>query len=328
MTYFNSSPVLELLVRSVTMLTPRVKAFELVASNGDELPSFEAGAHLGVLAAGTKLRRYSLLNDPAERHRYVIAVLRERDGTGGSTWMHDSVREGDRLFSELPKNTFPLNESASEHILIAGGIGITPLLSMTHRLDTLGQSFTLHYCTRNAGDTAFYGELFGRLKERIVFHHDGGDPARGLNLLQLLHNRQRNAHVYICGPRPMIDAARLAAKAWPADAVHFEIFTPTSEPAANARLANDQTFEIALSRSALTFSVPSDKSILDVLVAHGIACPWICKEGWCGTCRTKVLSGKIDHRDEILDDDAKASNSAMQICVSRALPGQKLVLDL
>ena len=319
---------LHLRVRSIRQLTPRVKLFEFGSDTGDLLPPFEAGAHVELLLAGDMARCYSLLNDPAERHRYVIAVLREENGRGGSAWMHDVLAEGDRVSCPPPRNTFPLNEEASEHILIAGGIGITPILSMVHRLRALKARFVLHYCTKDVASTAFREELTRTIPDKVAFHHDGGDPSRGLDLSRLLADRPRDSDVYICGPRGMIDAARQAAKHWPAESVHFELFSSGATTRTPAESLGEESFTVELARSKLTLTIPPHKSILAVLADHGIVLPSVCKEGWCGTCKTRVLSGKVDHRDDILEDEVKASNTFMQICVSRALPGHTLVLDL
>lgn len=319
---------LRLRVLSIEQITPAIKAFELVAQHGEQLPPFQAGAHIEVMVGGGSSRCYSMLNDPDERHRYIIAVLLERHGRSGSAWMHDCVRQDDYLSCRPPRNGFALNEAADRHILIAGGIGITPIMSMVHRLRRLGAPFVLHYCSRSAATTAYRDVLADMSGGHVFFYHDGGDPSRGLNLTALLHDRPAGADAYICGPRPMIEAARTATRAWPATAVHIELFSPGTGVQAERTPRTDAGFVVELARSRFTLEVPSDKSLLAVLIEHGFTLPSVCREGWCGTCRVGVLGGEVDHRDDILDETIKASHSAMQVCVSRARPGERLILDL
>ncbi|HKU98283.1 MAG TPA: PDR/VanB family oxidoreductase [Vineibacter sp.] len=319
---------LRLRVLSIEQITPTIKAFELVGQRSEQLPPFQAGAHIEVMVGGGSSRCYSLLNDPDERHRYIIAVLLERDGRGGSAWMHDRVRAGDHLSCRPPRNGFALNEAADRYILIAGGIGITPIMSMVHRLRRLGAPFVLHYCSRSAATTAYRDVLADLLGDQVFFYHDSGDPRRGLNLAALLTDRPAGADAYICGPRPMIEAAQTATRTWPATAVHVELFSPVTGTQAERAPRTDTGFMVELARSRLTLEVPSDKSLLAVLIEHGFTLPSVCREGWCGTCQVRVLGGEIDHRDDILDEAIKASHSVMQVCVSRARPGERLVLDL
>ena len=308
--------------------TPGIREFELV---GDALPPFEAGAHIEVAAGDGVVRSYSLSNDPRDANRYVIAVLREPDGRG-SGWLHGSVRVGDQLEIAGPRNAFPLREDASEHILVAGGVGITPIRSMIHRLEAIGAPFRLIYCTRTAADTAYRAELLEKHGPRLRLHHDGGDASQGLDLAAALRDRPDGAHVYVCGPRGLIDAARAAAAHWPADTVHVELFaSPPPAPAADSSptmdAGGDQPFEIVLARSGRPLHVPADKSILDVVLAAGIKAPYVCREGWCGNCQTTLLGGQADHRDDILEDDEKAAQDTIHICISRAMPGEQLILD-
>lgn len=329
---------LSLRVSGITWLTDRIKAFELIPTEG-VLPPFDAGAHVDVVTGNGAVRSYSLLNDPAERHRYIIAVLREPYGQG-SGWMHDSVVPGDVLEVLEPRNAFGLSEDASEHILIAGGIGITPILSMAHHLKATGGRFRLIYCTRSAEETAFRDEVVERFGPSATLHHDGGDPTCVFDLAGLLRERLEGAHVYVCGPRGMIRAVRDAAAHWPANAVHFEIFaSPAQQPVAAADTATGQPlqaaaamnvnepFEVELASTGQVFKIPADRSILDVLLESGLKLPYVCKEGWCGNCELGLCSGCADHRDEVLSDEEKTSNTKIQICVSRAARGERLVLD-
>ena len=313
----------EVRVAAAETLTPRICMYELVG-DGTPLPPFEAGAHLEVLTGAGVTRHYSIANDPAERHRYVLAVLREPDGVG-SGWMHETLQPGATLTVGGPRNAFPLQEDASEHILVAGGVGITPIRSMALRLKSIGAKFRVIYCTRSPEETAFRDELAEQLGPALHLHHDHGDPAQSLDLEALLDDQPDGAHVYICGPRRMIDAARVATMFWPTAAVHVEVFASSAaKPKAAAR--NDP-FEVELARSGRVLQIPADKSILEVLLAAGVQAPYVCLEGHCSNCRTGLISGLADHRDNVMEDGEKEAQDTIYVCVSRALPGERLVLD-
>ncbi len=314
----------ELVVQAIADATPRIKRIELAAADGGALPAFTAGAHIDVTLTEDLERSYSLMNDPAETHRYVLAVLREAESRGGSTFVHDSLRPGDRLIATGPLNNFPLNEAGERHILIAGGVGITPIMAMAHRLRTLGAEFALHYCARSRQEAAFCDGLAMLVGDRLQLHFDGGDPSRGLDVAGLLSRRPPAAHVYVCGPAGLIRAAREATRDWPKGTVHYELFRG-SEADVALRSA-DRPFTIRLAKSGKTLTVPADKSILEVLRAEGIKIKTLCKEGVCGTCRVGLLSGAVDHRDEVLTDEER--ETAIQVCISRGQPGETVVLDL
>jgi vanillate O-demethylase ferredoxin subunit len=316
--------LLELKVARIADVTPRIKSLELVSASGEALPAFTAGAHIDVELGNGEARSYSLLNDCTEQHRYVIAVLRETESRGGSIFVHDRVCAGDILKSSDPANNFPLNEAGERHILIAGGIGITPLMSMSRRLAARGAEFTLHYCARSRAEAAFIDALERELGPRLISHFDGGDIARGLDVAALLKERPPAAHAYVCGPPGLIRAVREAARHWPKGTVHYELFKGSEVDIAPR--SSDQAFEIVLKRAGRTLTVPADKSILETLAGAGIKIKTLCKEGVCGTCRVGLVGGRADHRDEVLTDEEREHN--IQVCVSRALPGETLVLDL
>jgi vanillate O-demethylase ferredoxin subunit len=319
------SETISLKVAAIRDETPDIKVMELVGADGGELPPFTAGAHIDVVIGESRRRSYSLANDPNERHRYVIGVLRETDGRGGSVWMHDSVRAGDVLEAHHPLNNFPLTEDAGEHILIAGGIGITPILAMGYRLKEIGATVSLHYCTRSAEQTAFTKEVKQMFGDAVTFYHDGGDARKGIKLNVVLAVRPDNAHVYVCGPTGLMDATLEAAShRWPDETVHREYFTP--KPVTTT--SKNEEFEIALSRHKKILTVPSDKTILDVVRAAGIVAESSCEDGLCGTCETRLLSGNAEHRDSVLTKKEKEENKKIMICVSRAKKGERLVLDL
>jgi vanillate O-demethylase ferredoxin subunit len=296
------------------------------------LPAFEAGSHIDIRTGNGLLRSYSLANDPTETNRYVTAILKEPEGGGGSKWMHEEVQVGDVIESSGPIQNFPLGETEPLSILLGGGIGITPLMAMVYRLKAERRSCHLHYCTKTPEDTAFMGEIETLLGDDVTFYHDGGDPTKGIKLGEVFGTRPEGAHLYVCGPAGLIRAAREATAHWPEGTVHYELFTSarTEEETAEiaAKAGADEEFEVELSRSGQSFTIPADKTILDVLIDGGFGVPYACEEGWCGACVIDLVSGKADHRDEVMSDSEKAANEKIQVCVSRALPGEKLVLDL
>lgn len=320
---------LVLRVKDIRQLTADIKLFEFVAAEG-ELPPFEAGAHIDIVTVSGLRRSYSLANDPVERGRYVTAVLREPAGGGGSKWMHEGVKVGDILKAIGPVNNFPLQADAKRHLLIAGGIGITPLLAMGYQLRRTGGGYRLYYCTKAPQTTAFMDEVTEVFGDCVTFIHDGGDIAKGIKLDDVLAKPAHGTHLYVCGPSGLINAARKAAAHWPDGTVHFELFTSARTDEQKAEIAGrtNEEFEIELARSGMTLTVPPDKTILDVLNENGIEMIYVCEDGWCGTCVVGLLGGKADHRDEVLTDKEKTENKKIQVCISRAKPGEKLILDL
>jgi vanillate O-demethylase ferredoxin subunit len=216
-------------IRSITYLAARINAYELVDPGGHDLPRFAAGAHISVRLAEGLVRDFSLWNDPAEHGRYCIAVLREGPG---SAQLHDRTRVGDLIEGSLPRNNFPLTEDAERHLLIAGGIGITPIMAMIAELRRRRAEFRVHYCTRSPEETAFLDDLAVLAAQGVVqFHHDGGDPKRGLDLVATLRERRSGTHLYYCGPGGMMAGAAAASAHWPPGTVHCEFFAgPNAVP--------------------------------------------------------------------------------------------------
>jgi len=209
-------------IRSITYLAARINGYEFVDPDGHDLPGFAAGAHISVRLSEGLVRDFSLWNDPAERERYCIAVLRE--GLGSSQ-LHDSVRVGDLVEASTPRNNFPLAAAAERHLLIAGGIGITPIMAMIAELRRRRAEFRLHYCTRSPEETAFLEDLAVLAAQGLVqFHHDGGDPAKGLDIAAALRQCRPGTHLYYCGPAGMMAAAAAASAHWPPGTVHCEYF--------------------------------------------------------------------------------------------------------
>ncbi len=316
---------LTLKVAKITTEAEDIKSFELIDPSGGDLPAFEAGAHVDVNAPGGIPRQYSLSNDPAEANRYVIGVLREPAGRGGSAAMHDKVSEGDTLEITSPINNFPLSSVAEKHLLIAGGIGITPMLAMARYLERTGASWEMHYCTRTAEKTAFRDLLSAPpFADKVTFHHDGGDPAKGVDLKALLGRHEDGVHVYCCGPGGLMNAVQANTEHWPAGTAHFEFFSVDGDTGPRD---DDESFEVEVASTGKVYVIPADKSIIDVLNDDGLNIPFMCSEGICGTCITDVLEGEPDHRDMVLDDDEKESGELITVCCSRA-KSKRLKLDI
>ncbi|TFY96397.1 PDR/VanB family oxidoreductase [Ramlibacter rhizophilus] len=299
-----------------------IDSFELGREDGAPLPAFSAGSHIDIHLPGNLIRQYSLCNDQGETHRYRIAVLRDPASRGGSVAMHEHIKEGDLVTISEPRNHFAL-EHAPHTLLLAGGIGITPLLCMAQRLGTSGGSFELHYCTRSPARTAFRDEVaaFG---ERAHLHYDDGDAAQKLDLPAVLAAQPAGARLYVCGPTGFIDFVVKTAKerGWPADRIHLEYFG-----AAPQDTTGDQAFEVRLASTGKAYTIPADKSVTEALHEQGVEILVSCEQGVCGTCITRVLEGECDHRDLYFTDEEKAANDQFTPCCSRA-KSKVLVLDL
>ncbi|TQV79526.1 PDR/VanB family oxidoreductase [Denitrobaculum tricleocarpae] len=318
---------LELKVIAVTEEAPMVRSFELASTAGDDLPGYSPGSHIRVSLPNGDDRPYSLVNlDPGVEptqggSRYRLGVRLEEASQGGSSFMH-GLKPGDRLSVTLPKNDFALIDGPAPVVLMAGGIGITPIASMASALLRQKRDFILHYSGRAQGSLAFIAPLRALLGEKLIEHYDdlsGGYLDAGV----LLSAADPESHLYVCGPKPMIEAVQAAARqrGWPEERIHFELFTP---PVAQT---GDKPFEVEIASSGESFTVPVGKSIIEVLEAAGQDLIYDCQRGDCGICQTDVISGEPDHRDVVLTDSEKASGKVMQICVSRA-HSAKLVLDL
>jgi len=318
----DATPLLRVMVRAIRREAEDINSYEFADPMGAALPPFTAGAHVEVHLPDGLIRQYSLCNDPAETHRYVVAVLREAAGRGGSRTMHDRVKVGDLLTISAPKNNFPLAEEATRHLLIAGGIGVTPLMAMIHRLERIGAPFSLHYCARTADKTAFNEGLSRHQAAGCVsYHHDGGDPSKGLNVAALLRDPPPGTHLYCCGPAGLMGAVREASAHWPGGTVHFEYFNA----AASLAPGGEGEFEVVIKSTGARIPVASDQTILEALRDAGYDVESSCEAGTCGTCCTRYLSGEVDHRDFVLLDDQQGEY--LMVCISRA-KSKELVLDL
>lgn len=313
---------MEVRVNRVVREAIGTKSYELVDPAGGELPPFSAGAHIDVLLPGPVMRQFSLCNDAAERHRYVIAVFAEPGSRGGSRLLHRRVRAGDRLLVSRPRNRFPLVEGRARYLLLAGGIGVTPLLSMAYRLAALGADFTLHYCTRSPRHTAFRAplEAFG---DAVVLHHDGGDPACGLDIKGLLAACRPGTQLYHCGPLGFMHAVREASAHWRHGSVHCEYFA--AEPSDSADDAGLDHFAVRDRATGKLYPVGPGQSILAALRAARFEIDPPCESGRCGICRRHHSKGEPVHRDSLLTQSERAE--FVILCRARSRSAL-LVLDL
>ncbi|MBD8066735.1 Rieske 2Fe-2S domain-containing protein [Devosia sp. PTR5] len=299
-----------------------VIGFELADRDGKHLPTFQPGAHIDVHLPNGLVRQYSITNGPGELMSYVIGVKQESASKGGSKALVETVREGDVLAISEPRNNFPLRRDATRTVLIAGGIGITPLLSMARFLDKSSLPYELHYFVRSGETAAFRSEL-EVLHGEVRTHMGIGRKAIRKEVEAILGLHEFANHVYICGPGPMLEMVQDAAAAlgWPDEAIHFEYFRNDKTIDASS------SFEIELARSAMTLHVPAGKTVLETMREAGLTVPSSCEQGACGTCLTGVIEGEVDHQDVYLNKSEKASNSCMMTCVSRAR-SHRLVLDI
>ncbi|MBN34660.1 MAG: oxidoreductase [Rhodospirillaceae bacterium] len=319
-----SGGALSLKVNKIVEEAEDIRSYELIDPNGGLLPMFTAGSHLDIELPNGIARQYSISSDPQDVDRYVVAVLREPESRGGSTFMHDSVKEGDTLTVHAPRNNFPLSDQAQHHILLAGGIGVTPMMAMARDLAARGESFEMHYCTRTPVKTAFKEEIaVSAFADKVHFHHDNGNPADGLDITGLLKDVRDGAHVYYCGPGGFMHACETAADHWPRGTVHFEFFSVDE----TVDHGESETFQIKINSTGQLLDVPADKSIVDVLRANGFEVETMCEEGICGTCATVLIEGDPDHRDFVLDDEEKERGEFIMVCCSRS-KSPVLTLDL
>lgn len=331
-TGITAAPPLRLRVIGARNLTELIREFRLVSAEDSPLPGFTAGSHVRVQVSlpdgRSDWRHYSLIEfsrlsgaieSPTEYH---IAVRREAQGRGGSLFMHERVQVGDTLVVEPPRNEFPLLDVDGPTLLIAGGIGITPMASMAARLRSTARPVRLFYAGRSLKEMAYVPDLRGLLADDLIVHCDDeqGGP---LDVDAILEQSGASSHVYVCGPKALLDAVlvKSQARGWSSDRIHFELFS------AQMPEVGDQPIELTLARSGRTLVVPADQSILDCLIENGCDPLYDCKRGECGVCGIGVVEGDVDHRDYVLSELERRSNTVIQICVSRA-KSHRLILDL
>lgn len=300
-------------------------SFELEHVDAQELPPFAAGAHIDVHVAPGLVRQYSLCGDPAERSFWRIGVLLEPASRGGSSGMHETVTAGTVLRVSPPKNLFKLVDDAAHSVLIAGGIGVTPILAMARQLQRQGRSFELHYCARSPERMAFREEIRTSAfadRTRTYFNDATSAP---FDAVAALRGAPPGAHLYVCGPAGFMDHVLTSARSsgWSEERLHREHFAAAAvmDPAA------DLPFRLHLHRTGVTLDVPAEVSALQVLLDHGVDVNYSCEAGICGSCMTGVLEGTPDHRDTCLMDTERAANNVFTPCCSRSKT-PTLVLDL
>ncbi len=321
----SATDTLQVRVAAKTQEARDICTFDLVTVNGAALPAFTAGSHIDVHVPGGMTRQYSLCNAPHETHRYQIGVLRDPASRGGSQAMHDAVNVGSELSISAPKNHFALAGNATRSVLLAGGIGVTPLLCMAEKLASENAPFEMHYCSRSEERTAFVTRVRNAsFQSQVQFHFDDGDAAQKLDITALLAKPQAGHHVYVCGPKGFMDAVLGAARTagWPEDQLHSEFFAAEVKS-----LETDGSFEVELQGSGQIVVVPKDRTVVQALIDAGVEVQTACEQGVCGTCLTRVVSGTPDHRDQYLTADEQAANDQFLPCCSRSL-STRLVIAL
>lgn len=299
-------------------------SFELEPVAGVPLPSFSAGAHIDVHVPAGPVRQYSLCSDPQDRNFWRIGVLREQASRGGSSGMHDAAKVGTVLKVSAPKNLFTLTE-APHSVLVAGGIGVTPILAMAQQLHREGKPFELHYCARAPERMAFRDEIgAGPFADRASMYFTEQPGSRQFDAVTAFGAAPPGAHLYVCGPAGFMDHVLASARTagWSEERLHREHFAGAVQ-----ETGGDQPFQLRLAKSGTTLDVPVGKTALQVLLENGIDVNYSCESGVCGTCITAVLDGMPDHRDTCLMDSERADNKLFTPCCSRA-KSPALVLDL
>ncbi|QSN64399.1 MULTISPECIES: PDR/VanB family oxidoreductase [unclassified Caballeronia] len=318
---------LEVRVRQIRYEGRGINSYELTSPVGHELPPFEAGAHIDIHLSNGAIRQYSLCNSPADRTRYVIAVLKDENGRGGSRAVHEAIRAGDIVKISQPRNHFALASDATKVILIAGGIGVTPLKAMAHELEARGVDFEMHYCARSPSAAAFSDELKAmHAAGRLSYHFDDGLANNQLDLRALLSQPEPGTHVYYCGPAGFMSACAEAASHWPKGTVHFEHFKAPEQPKrAPAETESTEGCEVTIASTGQVLHVAPDQSLCDALSEAGVDVPTSCCAGLCATCKVRYLEGEVEHNDFILSDEER--EEFLTVCVSRPV-SKTLVLDL
>ncbi len=321
-----SNPIqkIETRLQAITWEAPGIHSFELRRPDGGALPVFTAGAHIDLYLGNGMVRSYSLVNAQGETHRYIVGVNRDVASRGGSRYLHDTLKVGDSLTISAPRNNFPLNESAPHSVFIAGGIGVTPMYCMVQRMAALKASWQLFYSSRTPQHAAYREgiEALGKAAgQQVVFNYDQVPGGKMLDLKALIAGMAPSAHLYCCGPLPMLAAFEEACKGRAEETVHVEYFS------AREAAATGGGFNVVLARSGKKVFVAEGKTILDALLDAGENAPFSCMEGVCGSCETKVVSGTPDHRDMILTDSERKAGKTMMICCSGSKSAE-LVLDL
>lgn len=316
-----SRPEILLQVAEIRTLTARVSAYRLVSPHGERLPAWQAGAHLNFRLPSGRARCYSLCGDPAHKNEYWIAVQREEHGEGGSIEVAKAFERGVVVRADPPRNGFPLAENGRHHILIAGGIGITPVIAMICRLKAIKASYVAHVCARSLKETAFREFILEEVKAgRAALHLDGNDPAKRPDMAALVGEVADGVHAYACGPAGFLKAFAKATENWPREQVHVESFAPEAKI-----VEGDKAFQVTIASSGAVINVPAGTTLLAALKAAGQDIATSCRQGSCGSCMVGFLDGEPDHRDTALSDDER--REFLTVCCSRARSAS-LTLDL
>lgn len=313
---------LELEISRREKATEAISVFELRHPNGEKLPAFTAGAHIDVKVRDGLVRQYSLSNDPVETDRYVIAVLNEPTSRGGSRAIHEQFLQGMKISVGEPRNHFPLLDADDHFVLVAGGIGVTPILAMARYLNRIGRSFEIHYCIRSRSTGAFLDVFQGpEFAGRVTLHVDDDPESTPLELARVLDKER--ARLYVCGPGGFMNWVLSTAEGCLSpERVHKESFS--AEPIA---AATDDGFEVEVTSTGQVFFIPTERSITEVLEEAGVEVLVSCQQGICGSCITNVLEGEPDHRDSVLSESERKSGKVFTPCCSRS-KSPRLVLDL
>ncbi len=293
--------------------------YEFTALDGKPLPTYQPGAHIDLHLPNGLTRQYSLIKAEPDPLSYTVGVKRDPASRGGSRCVHDELRVGKTLKISAPRNNFALVENANHVILFAGGIGITPIWCMVQRLEKLGRSWKLYYACRSRSDMAFLQSL--EAMSPAQFHFDDESAGKFLDVTAIVAEAPKDAHLYCCGPTPMLKAFEAATASWPREQIHIEYFTPKQDAAKTGG------FVVELARSGQEFVIPEGKTILQVLLDAGVDVDYSCELGICGACEQRVISGEPEHRDAILTEEEQASNTKVMICCA-GCKSERLVLDL
>ena len=293
--------------------------YEFQRPDGRPLPDYKPGAHVDLHLPNGLIRNYSLIVARPDPGVYTFGIKRDPASRGGSRYIHDELRVGKTLKISMPRSNFPLEEDAKHTILLAGGIGITPIWCMVQRLQELGRSWQLYYSCRSRADMAFLDALEGMAPSQ--FHFDDESAGKFLDIAAIAAEAPKDTHLYCCGPTPMLKAFEAATKDWPREQIHVEYFTPKAEA------AKQGGFTVELARSNQEFFIPEGRTILEVLLDEGVDVDYSCELGICGACEQRVISGMPEHRDAILTEEEQAENKRVMICCA-GCKSERLVLDL
>jgi tetrachlorobenzoquinone reductase len=299
------------------------KIFTFQRVDGGKLPAYKPGAHIDLHLPNDMLRQFSLTLPASDPDSYTVGVKRDENSRGGSRYIIEQMKVGDQIKISAPRNNFPLVEGADHVVLVAGGIGITPIWCMAQELEAQGRSWKIHYACRSQADMAFLSDLKKLNPERVHLHFDDESGGKVLDLAAAIAEAPANAHFYCCGPNPMLKAFEAAAASRPRANVHIEYFTAKEEASAN-ELGG---FWVELTRSGEEYFIPPGKKVLEVLFDAGVDVDYSCELGICGACETRVISGTPIHHDSVLSEEEQASNEKVMICCCGCAT-ERLVLDM